>query len=64
MTYRLNTDKTAAVALSTYYLPIDENTPLGVRIILIDRAQGVAHIRTHHKGDGFTHWHALPGFKD
>ena len=42
MTYRINTDKSAAVASDTYYLPI-ETAPTGVSIIGLSRL-GVARV--------------------
>jgi hypothetical protein len=63
MTHTLNTDKTAAVAQDFYWLPIDKDTPRGVKLLLLGRG-GVASLgHYHHKaGDTqfWTHWAPLP----
>jgi hypothetical protein len=63
MTHKLNSDRTAVIAPDVKWIPIDKNTPIGCRMQLIERAQGVAYTRVHHKGDGFTHWFPLPTFE-
>ena len=63
VSHKLNSDKTAAIAPNVKWLPIDEKTPIGVRMQLIELAQGVAYTRIHTKGDGFTHWFPLPTFE-
>ena len=63
MTHKLNSDRTAVIAPDVKWIPIDENTPIGMRMQLIERAQGVAYTRVHHRGDGFTHWFPLPTFE-
>ena len=62
MKHKLNGDGTAAITPDVKWMLIDENTPIGCRMQLIERAQGVAYTRVHHKGDGFTHWFPLPTF--
>lgn len=62
MTYKLNKDQSAAVAPDIKWLPIDEYTPLGVRMNLIERRQNICYVRIHTRGDGFTHWSPLPTF--
>ena len=64
MTHKLNSDKTAAVAPDVKWLRIDERTPIGVRMQLVDRAQNIAFTRVHHKGDGFTHWFPVPTYDE
>lgn len=64
MTHKFTYDKAAIVNTKTKWLPINEHTPIGVRMQLIEKAQGVAYTRTHHKGDGFTHWQSLPTFEE
>lgn len=60
MNYRISSDKAAAVAPAWHWLPIDENTPRGVKLQLINRAAGVA-VYGHHTGHGdWTHWAPLP----
>ena len=61
MTHQLNTEKNVAVAEGYYWLPIDENTPRGVKVQLLNTG-GVAVYGIYteaHKG-AFTHWAPLP----
>ena len=64
MNFKLNADKTAAVALDTYWIPIDENTPVGVKMQLINRKFGIATTGIYRTGHGWTHWYPVPRFKD
>ena len=64
MTHKLTADGAAAVTPNVKWLPIDEYTPVGARMQLIERAQGVAYTRTHYKGDGFDFWFPLPTWSD
>ena len=64
MTHKLTADGAAAVTPNVKWLPIDEHTPIGARMQLIERAQGVAYTRAHYTGDGFTHWFPLPTFAE
>lgn len=63
MTHKITADGAAAVTPSVNWLPIDDATPIGVRMMLIEKAQGVAYTRTHQRNDGFDHWFPLPTFK-
>ena len=57
--YTLNTAKTVAVSTDAYWIPIDENTPRGVKLQLLGDG-GVA-IYSAYFGDPFwTHWCPLP----
>jgi len=60
MTHKLTYDKSAVVAPQTKWIPIDDETPIGSKMLLIEKAQGIAYLRTHFRGDGFTHWCGLP----
>jgi hypothetical protein len=62
MTHKLTHDKAAVVAPTIKWLPIDENTPIGAKMMLIDSDQGVAYLRSHYHDDGFNYWHPLPTF--
>lgn len=62
MTHKLTADGAAAVTPDIKWLPIDDFTPVGARMLLIERAQGVAYVRSHQRDDGFDHWHPLPTF--
>ena len=64
MTHKLTADGAAAVAPNVKWLRIDANTPIGARMQLIEKPQGVAYTRAHYKGDGFTHWFPLPTFDE
>lgn len=64
MTHKINTDRTVAVAIDYFWIPIDKETPRGVKIQLLG-AGGVA-MYTHYNGVDpfFTHWAPLPKRKD
>jgi len=64
MNYKINTDKTAAVATDIFWQPIDEHTPIGVKMLLINETYGVA-VLSPYVGNAkvFTHWAPLPKFK-
>lgn len=61
--YTLNTTKTAAVAAEFYWSPIGNDTPRGVKILLLGRG-GVASLGHYHHKPGesefWTHWAPLP----
>jgi hypothetical protein len=61
--YRLDSTCTAAVSDNYYWIPIDENTPTGVKVLLLGRS-GVATMGqyAHRPGETqfWTHWAALP----
>ena len=64
MTHALNTDRTAAVATDTYWLPITPETPIGVKMLLINQGAGVAVISSYtHNDRHWTHWAPLPRFR-
>lgn len=63
MTHKLTSCGAAAVAPNVKWLKIDKDTPVGVRMQLIEKEQGVAYTRVHHHGDGFDHWFPLPTFE-
>jgi len=60
MTHKISSDGAAAIAPEIKYLPVNDHTPVGVKMILAERAQGIAFIRTRRKGDGFDLWLPLP----
>ena len=62
MPHKLTADGADAVAPDVHWLPITPATPIGVRMQLIERAQGVAYTRTHFANDGFDHWFPIPTF--
>jgi len=47
MNYTINTTKTAAVATDNYWLPVDENTPRGVKVLLLTQGD-IATIGQYH----------------
>ena len=65
MTHRINTDKTAAVSNSVYWLPIDDDTPRNVKILAINSSYGVAQITMLSPSNLFFYdsWHPMPQFK-
>ena len=62
MTHKINTEKTAAVCTKTAWLPIDSNTPRGVKLLLLTTHR-VA-IIGHHPTVGTIGWHPLPYVPD
>jgi len=63
MTHTINATQTAAVATDYYWIPIDENTPRGVKLQLLGKG-GVAHYGTYHEAQFWTHWAPLPKRRD
>ena len=60
MTHTINTAGTAAVAVDYYWIPIDENTPRGVKVQLLGQG-GIANYGLWNGKDSFyTHWAPLP----
>lgn len=62
MNFKLNNDKSAAVATDVFWLPIDENTPVGVKMLVINEAHGSANICVRRSQDKWTHWFPCPRF--
>ena len=64
MTHHLSSDGAAVVTPQAHWLPIDNKTPRGVKMMLISEAAGVASIGIHlASGTYYTHWHPLPVFQ-
>ena len=62
---KLNTDKSAAVNQALTWISIDEVTPpVGAKLLLINRTNGVAVLGTHHSKHQWTHWQGLPKFEE
>lgn len=61
MTYKLNRDKTVAVATDYFWQRIDNDTPTGVKLQLLT-VHGVAVYGSYtpRQADAFTHWAPLP----
>ncbi len=60
MTHTLNSTQTVAVAVDTYWIPIDENAPRNVKVQLLTIG-GVAQYGTLGKDNSFyTHWCPVP----
>lgn len=65
MTIKTTHDGAAAVNTDLRWIPISEAPPpKGVKLLLINRSDGVAHLSIYRKADRWTHWQALPKFKD
>jgi len=60
MTFKLNKDKSVAVAVDYYWQPIDENTPRGVKIQMLGAGGVAAYGQWNGKKDFWTHWAPLP----
>ncbi len=63
MTHTLNTARTAAVSIDAFWLPINDATPLGVKMLLISKQAGIATVGEYRKCDHFDHWFPLPRFR-
>lgn len=62
MNHRLNSDETTAITADVKWLPITQETPIGVKMLLINKADGVAHVSVLRTQDKWTHWCPLPTF--
>lgn len=61
----LDSTATAAVDHTYHWLPITTNTPMGVKLQLINRQDGTATYGPLSPGDDrWTHWAPMPTFKD
>jgi hypothetical protein len=60
--YRLTTDRSTAITPSVHWTKITEQTPYGVKMLLISKPHGVAVISIRRKEDTWTHWAPLPTF--
>lgn len=64
MTYKLNKDQSAAVAPEFHWIPIDNDTPRGVTLLLISKPAGRMQSGIYTKQDKFfTHWAPCPTFR-
>lgn len=64
MTIKETHDKAATVDSQYHWRPIDEDTPIGTKVQLINRRYGVATYGQVYSSDTFwTHWAPLPTFK-
>lgn len=63
MTFKINADRTAAVALDIFWRPIGPDTPRGVGMWLINEPSGVSIKGQYDPKDPFpTHWLPNPKF--
>ena len=60
--YKLTNDGAVAVAPGAKWRKIDADTPVGVKMLLINRANGIATVSVRRSQDAWTHWYALPTF--
>lgn len=60
---KINSAHSAAVAQDHYWIAIDDQPPpAGVKLLLINQANGVACLGTYHAKHQWTHWQGLPKF--
>lgn len=65
MNIKLNTDKSAAVNQQLVWMSIDEvPPPVGAKLLLINRANGVAVLGVYQAKHQWTHWQGLPKFEE
>lgn len=61
----LNTEKTVAIDREYHWIPIDNDTPRGVKLQLINKRDNVAvYGVVHSTGTHWTHWAPVPTFAD
>ena len=62
--HKITADGAAAVAPTCHWIPVDENTPRGVSMWMINKRSNVA-MKAQYDGDKkfFDHWFPLPTFK-
>lgn len=63
MTHSPNTARTALVSTTEEWLTISDQTPTGMKCLVIDKAQGIAYLRDYWPGHGWTHYFPLPRFR-
>jgi hypothetical protein len=62
--HKINSDRTAAVALDAFWLPVGPSTPRGVSMWLINKASGVSTKGQYDTSDPFfDHWFPNPTFQ-
>ncbi len=59
MTHKIDSTGTAAVATDYYWIPIDANTPRGVKLQLLGKG-GVAAYGNYQGAPFWSHWAPLP----
>jgi len=60
----ISSDGAAVVNHAAHWMPINDSTPRGVKMMLISDKYGIAQISIYSPSDKyFTHWHPLPTFK-
>ena len=65
MTITLDSTRSAAVDLGHCWIDIDDQPPpTGVKLLLINRANGVACLSIYQAKHQWTHWAGLPRFSD
>lgn len=61
---KTTSDGAATVDMTYFWRPIDNNTPRGTKLQLINRRDGVAHYgQFFGKDPHWTHWAPLPTFE-
>ncbi len=64
MTIKTTSDGAAAVNTDHTWIDIKQTPPpAGVKLLLINRRWGVAHLSIYRRDDDWTHWQALPRFE-
>lgn len=60
MTHTMNTEGTVAVAIDTYWLPINDDTPRGVKLQLLGKGGVATYAMWDGKNPFWTDWAPLP----
>lgn len=62
--FKINAERTAAVAPDVHWIPVGPDTPRGVGMWLINKASGVSQKGQYASGEKFfDHWFPNPTFK-
>lgn len=65
MNIKVNSERSAAVNQTTFWVPIAESKPpVGVKLLLINERNGVAVLGTYSEKHQWTHWQGLPKFAE
>lgn len=62
-TFKVSSDGSTLVTDTLHWSPIDEDTPVGIKMLLINKNHGVAVVSNFTRNSHFTHYAALPKFR-
>lgn len=60
---KLTNDRAAAVSPDISWIAVNSDTPIGVKMLLINESSGIATVgKLNSTKEFWTHWHPLPTF--